>query len=94
MAPGCTAAAGWVPADVAGTAFLLLEQKGGGSDQYIYLPGLRRTRRIVGRERLCLVGLGPEQRDGMASGKSAGRDAAGHIPGADDADIHKNLLAA
>jgi outer membrane lipoprotein-sorting protein len=39
------------PADVAGTAFLLLEQKGGGSDQYIYLPGLRRTRRIVGRER-------------------------------------------
>jgi outer membrane lipoprotein-sorting protein len=39
------------PADVAGTAFLLLEQKDGGSDQYIYLPGLRRTRRIVGRER-------------------------------------------
>lgn len=39
------------PADVAGTAFLLLEQKTGNSDQYIYLPGLRRTRRIVGRER-------------------------------------------
>jgi hypothetical protein len=39
------------PPDVAGTAFLLLEQKDGGSDQYIYLPGLRRTRRIVGRER-------------------------------------------
>src|SRR5688572_17759439 len=39
------------PADVAGTAFLLLEQKDGATDQYIYLPGLRRTRRIVGRER-------------------------------------------
>ncbi len=39
------------PADVAGTAFLLLEQKDGATDQYIYLPGLHRTRRIVGRER-------------------------------------------
>jgi outer membrane lipoprotein-sorting protein len=39
------------PPDVAGTAFLLLEQKDGATDQYIYLPGLRRTRRIVGRER-------------------------------------------
>jgi outer membrane lipoprotein-sorting protein len=39
------------PTEVAGTAFLILEQKGGGSEQYIYLPGLRRTRRIVGRER-------------------------------------------
>jgi outer membrane lipoprotein-sorting protein len=39
------------PADVAGTAFLLLEQTDGATDQYIYLPGLHRTRRIVGRER-------------------------------------------
>jgi hypothetical protein len=39
------------PPGVAGTAFLMLEQKDGGSEQHIYLPGLRRTRRIVGRER-------------------------------------------
>ena len=39
------------PPEVAGTAFLMLEQKDGGSEQHIYLPGLRRTRRIVGRER-------------------------------------------
>lgn len=39
------------PTDVAGTAFLMRETKKGGSEQYIYLPGLRRTRRIVGRER-------------------------------------------
>ncbi len=41
-------------------------------------------------ERLCLLALGPEQRDGMASGKGAGRDAAGHVPGADDGDVHEN----
>ena len=39
------------PQDVAGTAFLMLDKKGGGSEQYIYLPRLRRTRRIVGGER-------------------------------------------
>jgi outer membrane lipoprotein-sorting protein len=39
------------PPEVAGTAFLILEQKDGSSEQYIYLPGLKRTRRIVGRER-------------------------------------------
>jgi hypothetical protein len=39
------------PSDVAGTAFLTLEKAGGGSEQHIYLPGLKRTRRIVGRER-------------------------------------------
>ncbi len=39
------------PPDVAGTAFLMLERDGGESEQYIYLPGLKRTRRIVGRER-------------------------------------------
>jgi len=38
------------PQDVAGTAFLMLEQRGQRSEQHIYLPGLRRTRRIVGRE--------------------------------------------
>jgi hypothetical protein len=38
------------PSDVAGTAFLMREKSGGGSEQHIYLPGLRRTRRIVGRE--------------------------------------------
>jgi Outer membrane lipoprotein-sorting protein len=39
------------PADIAGTAFLMLERGKEQSEQYIYLPGLKRTRRIVGRER-------------------------------------------
>jgi outer membrane lipoprotein-sorting protein len=39
------------PQEVAGTAFLMLEKDKGGSEQHIYLPGLKRTRRIVGRER-------------------------------------------
>jgi hypothetical protein len=39
------------PEDLAGTAFLMREQAGGASEQYVYLSGLKRTRRIVGRER-------------------------------------------
>ena len=39
------------PKDIAGTAFLMLERDDGVSEQYIYLSGLKRTRRIVGRER-------------------------------------------
>jgi len=39
------------PQDIAGTAFLMLERGKNDSEQYIYLPGLKRTRRIVGRER-------------------------------------------
>jgi hypothetical protein len=39
------------PTELAGTAFLSLEQKGSTSEQYIYLSGLKRTRRVVGRER-------------------------------------------
>lgn len=39
------------PADVAGTAFLMLEHASEDSEQYIYLPGIKRTRRIAGRER-------------------------------------------
>jgi hypothetical protein len=39
------------PQDIAGTAFLMLERSKDQSEQYIYLPGLKRTRRIVGRER-------------------------------------------
>jgi hypothetical protein len=38
------------PAEIAGTAFLMLERSGVASEQYIYLSGLKRTRRIVGRE--------------------------------------------
>jgi hypothetical protein len=38
------------PAEIAGTAFLMLERSGQASEQYIYLSGLKRTRRIVGRE--------------------------------------------
>lgn len=39
------------PADVSGMGFLMLQQPGGGSEQYVYLPRLHRTRRITGRER-------------------------------------------
>jgi hypothetical protein len=39
------------PQDIAGTAFLMLERNKETSEQYVYLPGLKRTRRIVGRER-------------------------------------------
>ncbi|HEY6562009.1 MAG TPA: outer membrane lipoprotein-sorting protein [Polyangiaceae bacterium] len=39
------------PADVAGTAFLVLDKKNGPPEQYIYLPRLDRTRRITGRDR-------------------------------------------
>jgi hypothetical protein len=39
------------PADVAGMAFLMREQADGRSEQHVYLPRLRRTRRIAGRER-------------------------------------------
>ncbi len=39
------------PQDIAGTAFLMIERDKESSEQYIYLPGLKRTRRIVGRER-------------------------------------------
>lgn len=39
------------PEDIAGTAFLMLERSKEASEQYVYLPGLKRTRRIVGRER-------------------------------------------
>lgn len=39
------------PEDIAGTAFLMLERTKEASEQYVYLPGLKRTRRIVGRER-------------------------------------------
>jgi hypothetical protein len=39
------------PEDIAGTAFLMLEKSKDESEQYIYLPGIKRTRRIVGRER-------------------------------------------
>ncbi|HVU01832.1 MAG TPA: outer membrane lipoprotein-sorting protein [Polyangiaceae bacterium] len=39
------------PSEVAGTKFLSLEKDGGKTEQHIYLPGLKRTRRIVGRER-------------------------------------------
>lgn len=39
------------PHELAGTAFLMREQAGGASEQYVYLSGLKRTRRIVGRER-------------------------------------------
>jgi uncharacterized protein len=39
------------PGDIAGTAFLMLEKGKDEAEQYIYLPGIKRTRRIVGRER-------------------------------------------
>lgn len=39
------------PSELAGTAFLMLEKKGEPSEQYVYLSGLKRVRRVVGRER-------------------------------------------
>jgi hypothetical protein len=39
------------PEEIAGTAFLMREQQGGASEQYVYLSGLKRTRRVVGKER-------------------------------------------
>lgn len=39
------------PKELAGTAFLMREKQGEPSEQYIYLSGLKRTRRVVGRER-------------------------------------------
>jgi outer membrane lipoprotein-sorting protein len=39
------------PADVAGTAFLLVQRGASADEQYVYLPALRRVRRILGRER-------------------------------------------
>ncbi len=39
------------PADVAGTAFLLRENADGPDEQILYLPALKRTRRIAGTQR-------------------------------------------
>jgi hypothetical protein len=39
------------PPDSAGTKFLTVEKSGGGTEQHIYLPAYKRTRRVVGRER-------------------------------------------
>lgn len=39
------------PPDVAGTSFLLTQQAGGGDDMHLYIPSLKRTRRLVGRAR-------------------------------------------
>jgi len=39
------------PAEVAGTAFLLVQRGNQADEQYVYLPALRRVRRILGRER-------------------------------------------
>ena len=39
------------PADIAGTGFLSLETENGGTDQFLYLPALKRTRRIVSSQK-------------------------------------------
>ncbi|MCF8362455.1 MAG: outer membrane lipoprotein-sorting protein [Prolixibacteraceae bacterium] len=39
------------PADIAGTAFLSIERSNGGEDQWLYLPVLRRSRRISSNEK-------------------------------------------
>lgn len=39
------------PADIAGTAFLTIEQSAGEDDAWLYVPALRRTRRIAGAGR-------------------------------------------
>ena len=39
------------PSDIAGTGFLTLENEDGSTDQFLYLPALDRTRRIVTSQR-------------------------------------------
>lgn len=39
------------PADVAGTRFLSVEEKSGGTEQFIYLPAFKKVKRIVGAQR-------------------------------------------
>lgn len=39
------------PADIAGTAFLTWEHKDGDNDQFLYLPVLRRVRRVVSTQK-------------------------------------------
>lgn len=39
------------PADIEGTAFLTVEKPGWETDQFLYLPALRRTRRIVSSQK-------------------------------------------
>jgi len=39
------------PSEVAGTAFLFVERRGGDDEQYMYLPSLRVVRRIVGEQK-------------------------------------------
>ena len=39
------------PSDIEGTGFLSIEKKGGGTEQFLYLPALRRTRRIVSSQK-------------------------------------------
>ena len=39
------------PADIKGTGFLTIEQPGWETEQFLYLPALRRTRRIVASQK-------------------------------------------
>ena len=39
------------PADIAGTGFLSIEKEGGDTEQFLYLPALRRTRRVVSSQK-------------------------------------------
>src|SRR5688572_16778316 len=39
------------PADVAGTRFLSVEQKGNDAEQFIYLPAFKKVKRVVGSQR-------------------------------------------
>ena len=39
------------PSDVAGTAFLFVENQGKDDDQFMYLPALKATKRITGRQK-------------------------------------------
>ncbi len=39
------------PTDIDGTAFLTLERRGGDAQQFLYLPALRRVRRIVAKQK-------------------------------------------
>ena len=41
----------YTPADIDGTAFLTWENKDGDDDQFLYLPALRRVRRVVSAQK-------------------------------------------
>ena len=74
------------PAETAGMAFLLVES-GGRNEQYVYLPSLKKTRRIVGREQGFLGSDFTYADPALGSGRAATHrppdEAVGDVPALD-----------